>query len=105
MLTTTLSVEKVKTSSKIVLPFWLSGKESFCQFKRCRFNPWVGKIPWRKKWQPTLVFLPRRYHGQRTLAGYSPWGQKRDRHDSVTKQQLFQYYQWEVETSKLNLIE
>ena len=105
MLRTTLSVEKVKTSSKIVLPFWLSGKESFCQFKRCRFNPWVGKIPWRKKWQPTLVFLPRRFHGQRNLAGYSPWGQKRDRHDSVTKQQLFQYYQWEVETSKLNLIE
>ena len=39
-------------------------------------NPWVGKIPWRRKWQPTLVFLPREFHGQRSLVGYSPWGWK-----------------------------
>ena len=36
---------------------WLSGKESACQCRRCGFDPWVGKIPWRKKWQPTPVFL------------------------------------------------
>ena len=36
--------------------------------KRCRFNPWVGKIPWSRKWQPTLVFLPGKSHGQRSLA-------------------------------------
>jgi len=36
---------------------WLSGKESACQCRRCGFDPWVGKIPWRRKWQPTLVFL------------------------------------------------
>ena len=39
--------------------------------------PWVGKIPWRREWQPTPVFLPGKSHGQRNLAGYSPWGGKR----------------------------
>ena len=38
------------------------------------FHPWVGKIPWRKKWQTISVFLPGKYHGQRRLAGSSPWG-------------------------------
>ena len=37
---------------------------------------WVGKIPWRRKWEPTAVFLPRKSRGQRSLAGYSPWGSK-----------------------------
>ena len=40
------------------------------------FNPWVGKIPWRRKWQHTPVFLPGESHGQRSLVGYSPWGRK-----------------------------
>ena len=40
------------------------------------FDPWVRKIPWRKEWQPTPVFLPRKSHGQRNLAGFSPWGCK-----------------------------
>ena len=39
-------------------------------------DPWVGKIPWRRKWQPTPVFLPEKSHGQRSLVGYSPWGRK-----------------------------
>ena len=46
---------------------------------QCRipgFDPWVGKIPWRRAWQPTPVFLPGESHGQRNLAGYSPWGHK-----------------------------
>ena len=51
---------------------WLSAKESACQCKRCRFDPWVRKIPWRRKWKPTPVFLPGNSHGQRILAGYSP---------------------------------
>ena len=54
---------------------WLSGKESACQCRRCGrhwLNPLVGKIPWRRKWQPTLVFLPEESHGQLSLAGYSP---------------------------------
>ena len=38
-----------------------------------RFDPWVGRIPWDRKWQPTPVFLPGEFHGQRSLAGYSPW--------------------------------
>ena len=44
--------------------------------KRCRFNPWVRKIPWRRKWQPSPIFLPGKSHGQRSLAVYSPWGLK-----------------------------
>ena len=44
--------------------------------KRHRFDPWVGKILWRRKWQTTPVFLPRESHGQRSLAGCSPWGCK-----------------------------
>ena len=47
-----------------------------CQCRRYGFNPWVGKIPWRRKWQPTPVFLPEKSHGGRSLAGYSPWGHK-----------------------------
>ena len=52
------------------LPWWYSGKESAFQCRRCRFDPWVRKIPWRKKWQPTPIFLPGRSHGQRSQAGY-----------------------------------
>ena len=43
---------------------------------RPRFNPWVGKIPWRRKWQPIPVFLPGESHGRRSLVGYSPRGRK-----------------------------
>ena len=69
------------------LPRWLSGKEPACECKRRGFDPWVGKIPWRRKWQLTPVFLPGKSHGQRSLAGYSPRGRKRVGHASVTKQQ------------------
>ena len=55
------------------LPWWLSGKESICQHRRLGFSPGVTKIPWKRKWQPTPVFLPGESHGQRSLAGYSPW--------------------------------
>ena len=41
-----------------------------------KFNSWVGKILWRRKWQPTPVFLPGKSHGLRNLAGYSEWGHK-----------------------------
>ena len=44
--------------------------------ERHRFHPWVRKIPWRRKWQPTPVFLPGKSHGQRSLAGHSPWGRR-----------------------------
>ena len=61
------------------LPRWRSGKESACQCRRHKrrgFNPWVRMLPWRRKWQPTPVFLPGKFHGQRSLGGYSPWGRK-----------------------------
>ena len=57
----------------------LSGKESAHQcrrHKRYGFDSWVGKIPWRRKWQPTQLFLPGESHGQRSLVGHSPWGHK-----------------------------
>ena len=44
--------------------------------KRCRFDPWVRKIPWRRKWLPTPVLLPGEFHGQRSLVGYSPCSPK-----------------------------
>ena len=48
------------------------------------FDPWVGKIPWRKKWQPNPVFMPGKSHGLRSLVGYSPWGCK----ESITTERL-----------------
>ena len=66
------------------LPWWLSGKESACQGRRCGFDPWVGKIPWRRKWQPTPVFLPGKSHRQRSLSGYCPWGDKRVEYNLAT---------------------
>ena len=54
---------------------------------RHRFDPCVRKIPWRRKWQPTPVFLLRKSHRQRSLAGYSSWSLKRAEHDLMTKQQ------------------
>ena len=65
----------------------LSGKESACQCRRHEFSPWVGKIAWRRKRQPTPVFLPGKSHRQRRLAGYNPWGHRRVRHNLVSKQQ------------------
>ena len=52
------------------LPWWL------LQCRRPGFDPWVGKIPWRRKWQPTPVFLPGNSHGPRSLVGYRPRGRK-----------------------------
>ena len=52
--------------------------------ERPRFHPWVGKIPWRRTWQPTPAFLPGESHGQRSLAGYSPWGHKESDTTEVT---------------------
>ena len=61
-------------------PGGASGKELACQRGRHTkthwFDPWVGKIPWRRAQKPTPLFLPGESHGQRSLAGYSPWGPK-----------------------------
>ena len=57
------------------------GSETNCQCRRHRtrrpeFDLWVGKIPWRREWQPTPIFLPGEFHGQRSQVLYSPWGYK-----------------------------
>ena len=67
----------------------ISGKEPACQcrrHKRCQFDHWVGKVPWMSIWQPTPVFLPGEFHGQRSLTGYSPWVHK----DSDTTEATYQ---------------
>ena len=66
------------------LSWKLSSKESACHCRRQGLEPWVGKIPWRRKWEPTSVFLPGKSHGQRSLAGCSSWGHK----ESDTAEQL-----------------
>ena len=60
------------------VPPWVAQTvKNFClQCRRLGFELWVRKIPWRREWLPTLVFLPGECHGQRSLAGYSPWGHK-----------------------------
>ena len=58
------------------LPRWCSGKQSTCQWRRCRFDAWVRKIPWRRKWQPVPVFPPGKSLGQRSLTVSSPWAGK-----------------------------
>ena len=72
----TLYIHIYKTKG---FPGGASGKETACQGRRCErhgFNAWVGKISWRRAWQPTPVFWPGESHGQRSLGGYNPWGQK-----------------------------
>ena len=53
-----------------------SGRSDGKEYTRPRFNPWVWKIPWKREWQLTPVFLLGKSHGQRSLACYSPWGHK-----------------------------
>ena len=64
---------------------WLSRLKIYLQCRRPGFNPWLGKIPWRREWLPTPVFLPGEFHGQRSLVGYSLWGHKEsDRTERIT---------------------
>ena len=79
------------SSSSHRLPWELSSKAPACQCRRRKFNPWVGKMPWRRKWQPTPVFLPGKSHGQRSLVGDSPQGCKRVEHNSATKQRKYSH--------------
>ena len=57
-------------------PVWAAREGENQQCRSPRFDPWVGKIIWRKEWQPIPVFLPGEFHGQRSLMGHSPWGRK-----------------------------
>ena len=65
----------------------LGSKESTCQWRRRGFNPWSRKIPWRRKWQPTPLFLPGKSHGQRSLGGLQSMGSQWVRHNLPTEQQ------------------
>ena len=68
------------------------------QCGRPGFNPWIGKIPWRREWQSTPVFLPGEFHGQRSLADYSPWGHEESdmtKRLTHTLQRLQKYFGWE----------
>ena len=89
------------------LPRWLGDKEPTCQCRRPGFDPWVGKIPWRRKWQPTPVFLPGKSHGWRSLEGYSPQHHKEsdatewlNNHKDIkvltrsASQTVFLFHQW-----------
>ena len=51
-------------------------KKSMPAMWKTRFNPWIGRIPWRREQQPTPLFLPGEFHAQSSLVGYSPWGRK-----------------------------
>ena len=73
--------EKISLCNKYgnCFPGGASGEELAYQCRRhmtCGLDPWVGEIPLRRAWQPTPVFLPGESHGQRSLAGYSPWGRR-----------------------------
>ena len=86
--------------SRTQLSDWTMDKDQFVLYSICLqcgrpgFNPWVGKIHWRRKWQPTPVLLPGKSHGQRSLAGYSPlsMGSQRVGHDWATSLHFFIYF-------------
>ena len=78
---------------------WLSGKEATCRCRSAgehRFDPWVGKIPWRRKWQPTPVFLPGESHGQKS---YSLWSRK----ESEMTERLVMHVQYTFMSTNLKL--
>ena len=79
----------------IGFPGGTSGKEPAFQcrrLKRLRFDLWVRKIPWRRAWQPTLVFLPGESHGQRDPVGYGPWGHRESDTTQATQHTCTQTY-------------
>ena len=64
--------------------WWLRWQRIYLQWGRPGFDPWIGKIPWRREQLPTPVFWPGEFHGHRSLTGCSPWGPQRVRHDRET---------------------
>ena len=91
-------------SGLIGFPGGASGNESACQCRRHRFQHWVRKIPWRRKWLPTLVFLLGKSHGRRSLEGYSPWGLKElDMTEQLSTQWLINLTLYHSEQGKREL--
>ena len=66
----------------------MRGKEPACQCRRCGFHPWSGRFPWRRKWQPTQVFLAWRMPRTEEPKGLQPIGSQRIGHDWVTKHRI-----------------
>ena len=92
-----LSIIRVVSSAYLGFPGGSDDKESACQCRRCkthRFNPLVGKISWRRKRQPTPVFLSGKFHGQGNLVGYSPWS-CRVGQDWVTEHIFTHWHFWD----------
>ena len=88
-----MTPSRVKTlSASLYISGGAGGKEHACRCRRQESDPWVGKIPpWRRKRQPTPIFLPGESRGQRSLVGYSPWGHR----ESDTTEQLHIYaFSW-----------
>ena len=77
-------------------------KQSICQCRRLGFDLSVRKIPWRRKWQPSSIFLPEKFHGQRSLVGYSPRGHEEE--DLVTQQQQLSVWVSDAIFQRQNLI-
>ena len=79
---TTEAKQKIKKEKKRrEFPCGSDSKAPACNARDPIFNPWVGKIAWRRKWQPTPVLLPGKFHSWKSLVGYSPWRSQRVRHD------------------------
>ena len=91
---TTVPLSLIIDMLSLGLSRWCSGKESAsqCRRLRCGFDPWVGKISWRRTWQPTPVFLPGEHHGQRSLAGYSSQGYRESDIAEVTGHTCRRFY-------------
>ena len=75
-----ISSLQIKNIIDVYLSSLMAQWQTIClqrrRLRRCEFTPWVEKTLWRRKWQPTSVYLPGEFCGQRSLAGYSPWGHK-----------------------------
>ena len=98
-----LKRNKASLSEPKRLSKWLSGKESACQCRRLRFDPWVGEMPWWRKWQHIPVFLPGESQGQRSLVGYNPWGRKESDTAEHTRRQArltLKAWSWLVSNSE-----
>ena len=87
-----------------VFPGGASGKESAYQCrrcKRCRLHILVRRLPWRRRWQPTPVFLPGESPGQRSLTGYSPWGRK----ELDTTEELHFHFQSSIDRLRIGYVQ